>query len=217
MIPIRKIRPTKGRNYRSKISRSKNLQIVHAESLLERDFVRLCNFDKAITNIYFQPVGIRFFYQGRERKYFPDYLLKTIDDTFVLVEVKLKEFAGKDKNKAKFLAAAEFCKTKGWKFNVVTEDQIRPGYLQYNLKMLLEVKVHKEVPLVTQFLLTIIKQKGRMKVGDLFELSRSINPSLLLINLYKLIYSGCIVTDLIKTKVTNESILTLREDNHESL
>lgn len=99
--PARKIRPTRGRHYRSKIGSSKSLRIIHAESLLERDYVRLCNFDPTVAKIYYQPIGIQYHYDSRKRRYFPDYMIITRDNRHFLVEVKLKEFVGSNLNRAK--------------------------------------------------------------------------------------------------------------------
>jgi hypothetical protein len=209
MMPARKIRPSKGRNYRSKISRSKSLRVIHAESLLERDYVKLCNFDKMVEQISFQPIGIKYNYKGRTRKYFPDYLLRTIEGKYVLVEVKLKKYADTDKNRAKFMAGEEHCRLKGWSFMVVTEDQVRPGYLQHNLTILLGAKVHKEAPIVIEYILTLLSYLKQVRLGDLMIKCSLIDNPIFMVNVFKLIYTGRIVTDLIDSKLSKESILQM--------
>jgi len=207
IVPARKIRPSKGRNYRSKISRSKSLRVIHAESLLERDYVRLCNFDKMVEEIAFQPIGIKYNYKGRTRRYFPDYLLRTTDGRYFLVEVKLKKYADTDKNRAKFMAAEEHCRIKGWNFMVVTEDQVRPGYLQHNLTILLGVKAHKENTIVTEYILTLLNYLKQVKLGELMARCNMIDNSIFMVNVLKLIYTGRIIIDLIRSKLSKESML----------
>jgi hypothetical protein len=121
MMPARRIRPTKGRNYRSKITRSKNIDVVHAESILERDFVKMCNFDRSINHIRYQPTAIAYQYKGRNRTYYADYELITVEDKKHLIEVKPKVKMDSDENKAKFLAGIAHCKVNRWIFQVVTE------------------------------------------------------------------------------------------------
>lgn len=75
----------------------------------------------------------------KNRRYFPDFLVKYTDGTVEMVEVKpakeqvaprkgkksqrrfLSEAATYLMNQAKWKAAEEFCKAKGWKFRVVNE------------------------------------------------------------------------------------------------
>jgi hypothetical protein len=146
--PRRRIRPTRGRNYRSKITRSKGFRIIHAESLLERDAVRLFNFNPKIISIRYQSIGIKFHYQGTKRRFFPDYEIHTDEGHTLLVEVKLSKFVKTEKNKAKFLAAKIHCSEIGWTFIVMTENEIRKGFLQQNIKLLNEVKCFSLEPAV---------------------------------------------------------------------
>ncbi|WP_284640795.1 TnsA endonuclease N-terminal domain-containing protein [Paenibacillus silviterrae] len=206
-IPVRKIRPTRGRHYRSKIGSSKSLKIIHAESLLERDYVRLCNYDPSIIKIYYQPVGIRFHYDGRKRRYFPDYLIVTRDNRYYLVEVKLKEFVGSNLNRAKFYAATKLCEEKGWSFNVVTEDQIRPGYLQKNLRLLHEVKRHKITPAVAEYIKVMLEHMGPQTVSELRKACEIVDASMFMLNLHKLIYASEISTDLIHKPLNDNSVV----------
>ncbi|RED89230.1 TnsA endonuclease-like protein [Cohnella phaseoli] len=208
--PVRKIRPSRGMHYRSKIPRSKSLKIVHTESLLERDFVRLSNYDRAVKNIFFQCVSLKYNYKGKSHKYYPDFLLQLHDGRFLLIEVKLKKYKDTDENKAKYKAGEAYCKKEGWTFIVVTEDEIRPGFLQPNLKLLLGVKVHKETPIITEYILSVISLYQEIKIKELMDACRLVTQSLFLINLYKLIYSGIIYTDLIGSRLTMDSILRIR-------
>lgn len=206
-IPARKIRPTRGRHYRSKIGSSKSLKIIHAESLLERDYVRLCNFDPKIKKIYFQPIGIRFHYDGRKRRYFPDYLIITRDNHYYLVEVKLKEFVGSNLNRAKFYAASKLCEEKGWTFIVVTEDQIRIGFLQKNLRLLHEVKRHKITPAIAEYIKAMLDHIGPQTVGDLRKACQIVDASMFMLNLHKLIYASEVATDLIHQPLNDNSLI----------
>lgn len=191
----------------SKIGSTKSLKIIHAESLIERDYVRLCNFDPTITKIYYQPIGIRFHYDGMKRRYFPDYLILTEDNRCYLVEVKLKEFVGSNLNRAKFHAAVKLCEEKGWAFLVVTEDQIRSGYLQKNLRLLHEVKRHKIIPSVAEYIKAMLEYLGPQTVVDLRNACNIIDASLFMLNLHKLIYASEIGTDLVNQPLSDNSII----------
>jgi hypothetical protein len=82
---------------------------------------------------YFDPV------QGRNRRYFPDFLVKMKDGTVYMVEIKpakemvppkpgrkvtkrfIAESATYETNQAKWEAAREFCTKRKWKFMVLNE------------------------------------------------------------------------------------------------
>ncbi|MDQ0897495.1 TnsA endonuclease N-terminal domain-containing protein [Paenibacillus sp. V4I7] len=204
-LSARRIRPTRGRNYRSKISRSKSLRIIHTESLLERDYVRIANFDSKVSKISFQPIGIRFHYKGRRRRYFPDFLIVTRDGQCYLIEVKLTKFVNTNLNKAKFEAARLLCLEKGWIFQVITEEQIRIGYLQSNLKLLLEVKAHKTTPAVTEYIKTVLKCYGPLTVAELLKQCEIVEASMMMLNLNKLIYAHEVMAEVVKERLSQKS------------
>ncbi|WNR43018.1 TnsA endonuclease N-terminal domain-containing protein [Paenibacillus roseipurpureus] len=204
-LVARRIRPTRGRNYRSKISRSKSLRIIHTESLLERDYVRLANFDNKVLKISFQPIGIRFHYKGRRRRYFPDFLIVTKDGQHFLIEVKLTKYVNSNLNKAKFEAARLLCLEKNWTFHVITEEQIRIGYLQSNLKLLLEVKAHKTTPAVTEFIKTVLICYGPLTIAELLKQCEIVEASMMMLNLHKLIYAHEVKAEVVKERLSQKS------------
>jgi hypothetical protein len=209
MKPARRIRPTKGRNYRSKITRSKNIDVVHAESILERDFVKMCNFDPAIKHIRYQPISIEYQYKGRKRTYYADYELTSIDDKTHIVEVKPKSKMDSDRNKAKYLAGMAHCKEKGWVFQVVNEEQIRPGFFQWNLDLLLEVKHLKLSLEVAALIKEALYAVGPCSIKSLFDTCEVLELPIFKVILYKLIYSSEIKINLIKQQISDESLIWL--------
>ncbi len=61
-----------------------------------------------------QPVAIGYTFDGRERTYYPDFLITTDDDRCVLVEVKPQIEMAMAINLAKTAAARAFCAHHGW-------------------------------------------------------------------------------------------------------
>ena len=79
---------------------------------------------------------------GRVHRYFPDMIVKKTNGDVILVEIKpyqqtqqpqppkkqnrryINEVTTYLVNQAKWEAADKFCKTKGWKFQIMTEKQI---------------------------------------------------------------------------------------------
>lgn len=134
-------------------------------------------------------------------------MIITRDNRHFLVEVKLKEFVGSNLNRAKFYAATKLCEVKGWTFIVVTEDQIRLGFLQKNLRLLHEVKRHKITPAVTEYIKAMLDHLGPQTVSDLRKACNIVDASLFMLNLHKLIYASEIVTDLIHQPLNDDLLI----------
>lgn len=81
---------------------------------------------------------------GRQHRYFPDFIVKFKTGKVVMIEIKpksqcmppkpgkrksqetmLTEVMTYEKNMSKWSAAEEFCKRKGWSFAVFTEDTLK--------------------------------------------------------------------------------------------
>lgn len=81
---------------------------------------------------------------GRRRRYFPDFVVKTVNNETIVIEIKpynqtvepvpqktktkkyLNEVYTWGINSAKWKAAEEYCKDRGWKFQVLTEKDLYP-------------------------------------------------------------------------------------------
>lgn len=79
---------------------------------------------------------------GKRHTYFPDFWIKKADGTVTIVEVKpafqttepkkqskitkkyIREVTEYGKNQAKWKAADEYCKDRGWKFQIFTEQEL---------------------------------------------------------------------------------------------
>ena len=79
---------------------------------------------------------------GRRHRYFPDFIVKTVNDEVIVFEIKpaaqsrppekksrvTKKYINEVKtwgiNKAKWEAAKEFCADRNWKFQVLTENHL---------------------------------------------------------------------------------------------
>ena len=102
------------------------------ESSLERDFLQLVAFDRAVTSVCGQPVRIAYKDRsGRGRSYTPDFLLLYSEAVpgarGLLVEVKYRAdlFAAWPTIKPKLKAARAFAKSEGLRFLLMTENEIR--------------------------------------------------------------------------------------------
>jgi len=103
------------------------------EDLLERDFLKLLQFDLSVREFTAQPIQIKFEYQGAIHSYTPDVLIhyhpgpRGGQRKSDLVEVKpaIYEERASTPDAAKFAAARRICDREGWRFLIVRERSIR--------------------------------------------------------------------------------------------
>jgi hypothetical protein len=115
------------------------------ESSLERDFLILLDFDLNVDRYEEQPLRIEYTDgDGRARTYTPDVLVYYRDDMTpakwmkpLLCEVKYRAdlFADWPAIKPKIRAGRDYAREQGWRFQIVTEREVRTPYLD-NAKFL---------------------------------------------------------------------------------
>lgn len=132
-------------NIRSKkktgIYPSKKMQRnIQFESLLERDYIFLLEYDYDIQEYREQPVTIEYKFNNRIYKYTPDFEIIMNNGQKRLVEVKpyekLKQILNDKKKRLKYDAAYTFCQKEGFEFIIVTDKDIWEGNLLNNIKYL---------------------------------------------------------------------------------
>ena len=136
-MPVRKI----GTNYRSLTGQIVRYDGVsnEFESSLERDFLELQRFDRDVISVEEQPITIQYTdSSGRKRTYTPDFLVRYGPSTdgnskawVCLYEIKFREDLKKDwfAFRARFKAALHYARQQGWRFQILTEVEIRTPYL----------------------------------------------------------------------------------------
>jgi len=144
-MPVRKI----PKNYlfvTGGYSSRKNEQMDAFESLLEKDYLLLLDFDDTVEKFETQPVRVPV--PGVPNGYVPDVLIFYLPDADTgiirrpsLVDVKHSDEVKRNEKKyaPKFAAATRFAESKGWEFAVVDQTQIRTSRLAF-LKFLREYR-----------------------------------------------------------------------------
>ncbi len=125
-MPVRKI-PPKHLGLTG-VLRGRNGDRIAFESSLERDFIQLMLFDPKVMSVEEQPVcisvpnGI-----GFGKTYVPDFLVSYEKESPRLIEVKPSDelHVNKDRFADRFRAAEDYAGSRGWSFEVWTEQEIR--------------------------------------------------------------------------------------------
>ena len=131
-------RPTNPKKY---VGNTK--QIVY-RSLLERRFMRYCDLNQDILYWASEELPVRYYnpLDKKYHRYFPDFVVKTVNNEKYMIEVKPSRQIGKPKppkkktksymresfeyikNQAKWQAAKSYCDDKGMKFKLITEKDL---------------------------------------------------------------------------------------------
>jgi hypothetical protein len=122
--------------YTGKKNTSKNDELIEFESLIEKDYLELLDFDDDVQKVTSQPETIKIDpkYSLDKKSYTPDFLVefqKKANKKNLLVEIKPEIELKKNPeyfDKLK-LALFDYCKPLNWEFIVVTENSIRNDYL----------------------------------------------------------------------------------------
>ena len=137
-MPVRNI----PKNYRNvtglAASAKKSVDDAQFESTLEHDFITLLDESPTVRIYEVQPAIIPYVDpDGVSRTYTPDALVRFMDNTLCLYEVKYRKDLKKDWKilKPKFKAAIRYGKPLHWRFRIITEKEIRTPYLE-NMKFL---------------------------------------------------------------------------------
>lgn len=134
------------------------------ESSLERDWLMALDFDWRVTRIQEQPYTLNYVHQGRRRRYTPDVLATFAErdrEWTVVYEVKPHEElrAKWAEYRPRFKAAVSDCRSKGWRFRIVTEQVIRTPYVG-NIKFLRRYRDLPEQEMHSRALLYTMRALG---------------------------------------------------------
>ena len=134
------------------------------ESSLERDWLIALDFDWRVKRIQEQPYTLSYLHEGKRRRYTPDVLAEFEDagaEWVVVYEVKAHEDLRENwkAHRPRYKAAVSDCRSKGWRFRIVTERDIRTPYVG-NIKFLRRYRNLPEQLLHRQALLYTLRALG---------------------------------------------------------
>ena len=118
-VITRSIRRVMGRFWSEKSDRT-----IRWESQLERDLVYLLEFSPSVLRYREQPETVLLSVGGVPRRYTPDFMVEMAAER-VIIEVKPEKHAASPENAALFACAAEAFAKAGYRYQVLTEREIR--------------------------------------------------------------------------------------------
>ena len=133
-MPVRKV-SNRGGNAIGRFPSTKMGRMIAFESLLERDFIYLLDYDPTVSWFEEQPLTIEYQHEEQLLRYTPDFHLLE-GGRHVLVECKPERFIDTEENRRKFALGQAWCEERGWEFRLITDQQVRRGYRLQNVKLL---------------------------------------------------------------------------------
>lgn len=193
------------------------------ESLLEKDFIHLMNFNDRVLDITEQPFTIEYKTKsGKTNTYTPDFLIEFKQPSYLnpqklikplLVEVKPSEKILKDwiRLKPKFKQAIKLCKEKEYHFKIFNESRIRSQELR-NIIFLNRYKDYNANYSVIEQIIDHLKLIGNTTVEYLIVhlFTTDLQKGNAIAHIWFLINSRIITCDLTQ-KLTNNTVLWLNE------
>jgi hypothetical protein len=139
---------------------------VYFESLLERDYIYLLDYDPDVIRFREQPLKIEYPFDGRVRSYFPDFLVeKRTHSELVEVKPQIKTLGPAFASFVKIIT--DTAVSRGYGYSVVTDLTIRKEPRLTNIKVLWR---YARVPIVfrhTVLLHNLFKENKILSLGEI--------------------------------------------------
>ena len=105
------------------LKKLKNKDSLNYRSSLEKKFIQYLENCDNFEGYLYEAIKIPYIYKGSQRNYIPDFLVKTKNQEYILIEVKPHNQVNLLVNKLKFKATEEYLKrhNKDIKFKIITE------------------------------------------------------------------------------------------------
>lgn len=136
----RKIITRRGRRFRGYFPSRKLGRMVAWESLTERDVILLLEFSPGVLSYQEQPALVQY-HDGQDmRAYYPDFEVVFLDGEAIHIEVKTAHDLAKPVMQEKYRTIAADYIRRQQGFRIVSDHDLRIGYLLRNLQLLASVQ-----------------------------------------------------------------------------
>jgi hypothetical protein len=205
-MPVRKV-SNHGGSVTGRFPSAKMGRMIAFESLLERDFIYLIEYDPVVEWFEEQPLSIEYEYENRQLHYTPDFHLFE-SGQHVLVECKPSRFVETEENCRKFAVTREWCAERVWEFRVITDQQVRSGFRLQNVKLLAQ-HARQEVDAVIRSQIHTFLQDAQ-SATSIWNICHAIlpdNPSIVQASILCLAYHHEITLSLDESPISDRTIV----------
>lgn len=209
-MPVRKV-SNRGGNIIGHFPSLKLERMVEFESLIERDFIYILDFDPEVEWFSEQPLTIEYEHENKACRYTPDFWLSRLGQP-VLVECKPKKLVDLPQNQRKFAAARVWCAVREWDFRVVTDEQLRRDYRLANIKLLTQFARYYIPADIKNRIRTFLRSiSGSITMADLMSKVNAQQPQLVRIPIYHMAFHHELAFNLNDAPISSNSLVSLVE------
>jgi hypothetical protein len=184
-------------------------RMVAFESLIERDFVYLLDYEPGVEHFSEQPVVIRYQHANKKRQYTPDFHVIYRGHPF-LFECKPERFVDDPENRIKFEAARLWCREQGWTFGIVTDEHLASNWRIKNIKLLTQFARYSIGPEIKGRIFAFLSSvSGPVKISDVMEKVNQQYPQSVMIPILHMAFHHEVHIPLNDSKITVDSLVAL--------
>jgi hypothetical protein len=209
-MPVRTV-SNRGGNIIGKFPSLKMGRMIAFESLLERDFIYLLDYDANVEWFEEQPLTIEYPDEGKIRHYTPDFHLLERGER-ILVECKPECFTDQDENRQKFAAAREWCSERRWTFRVVTDQEVHAGFRLHNVKLLTRYARQPMDPILRRRVYALLRgAQHPMRMNDLARVLAPDAPTTVIGSILHLAFRHEICVPMEDLPLSGETLVCLND------
>lgn len=184
-------------------------RMIAYESLVERDYIYLLDFDPTISEFKEQPFAILYQHEGKKRQYTPDFFFVRQKQKY-LIECKPEKFVDDEENQVKWVAARQWCGMNDATFHVVTDVDIRNGSRLENVKLLTDHARHTVGAAIKGRIIGLLMEAQRpLVVAQLMMAVCPDNPPSVIMPILHMMYHQELQIPLDRGPITVESLVYL--------
>ena len=206
-MPVRKV-SNRGKNIIGKFPSIKMRRMIAFESLIERDFLYLIDYDKEVDWFEEQPLTIEYQYDGEIRHYTPDFHIIE-KGREVLIECKPEKFVLSAENQRKAFIARDWCACRGWEYRMVSDREIRKGERLANIKLLARYAREVVSPCIQEFIYELLSGGAEMSIADITAMISPKDPSLVVGSILHLAFHHKICVPLEDVAISTKTLVRL--------
>ena len=196
---------------RGRFPSSKNGRMVDWESQLERRACYLFEFSPAVLSFHEQPEPIRFWVNEKYSKYTPDFRLSLSNQETWFVEIKPYDHLQRPDLSERLFLASESYEEDGYKFIVITDEELIHPALESNLTLLKYYQSHELEAMTADHARHWLQQTHDNSLGHMLQYFG--NQA----TVYALLCQGFICTDLSTPFSLNSALYLPKDDHHATI
>jgi hypothetical protein len=184
-------------------------RMVPFKNTLQRDYLYLLDYDPHVLTFGENTPAIPYQHQGQKYQYTPSFLLRFACH-LELVACEPTAHEEDDVTKRQIDAAQAWCKTAGYMFRILTEQEIRAGYRLNNVKLLTRYARHPiSIDARARIYQALAVLPVRVTLGDLTRAVQPITSGLLVPDILHLVFHHQLAADLDAAPLTDLSLIHL--------